>query len=57
MKKKQVQQGLEPSAELDIRWMLLSCEISSNDTRVLLSKAVAIFYVSKFYTILDKDNK
>ncbi|PWA67674.1 zinc finger, PHD-type [Artemisia annua] len=43
MKKKQVQQGLESSAEHDIRWMLLSCEIASNDTRVLLSKAVAIF--------------
>ncbi|PWA30796.1 zinc finger, PHD-type [Artemisia annua] len=45
MKKKQVQQGLESSAEHDIRWMLLSCEIASNDTRVLLSKAVAIFII------------
>ncbi|PWA59846.1 zinc finger, PHD-type [Artemisia annua] len=43
-KKKQVQQGLEPSAELDIRWRLLSCKIASNDTRVLLSKAIAIFH-------------
>lgn len=43
--KKQVEQGLEPSAELDIRWRLLSGKIASDDTRVLLSKAVAIFHV------------
>ncbi|PWA67081.1 zinc finger, PHD-type [Artemisia annua] len=48
IKKKQVGQGLEPSAELDIRWRLLSGKIASDDTRVLLSKAVAIFHAMKF---------
>ncbi|PWA87636.1 zinc finger, PHD-type [Artemisia annua] len=52
IKKKQVEQGLEPSAELDIRWRLLSGKIASDDTRVLLSKAVAIFH-DRFDPIAD----
>lgn len=46
IKKKQAEQGLEPSADLDIRWRLLCGKMGSDDTRVLLSKAVAIFHVS-----------
>lgn len=44
--KKQMEQGLEPSADLDIRWRLLCGKMASDETRVLLSKAVAIFHVS-----------
>ncbi|KVH90743.1 Acyl-CoA N-acyltransferase [Cynara cardunculus var. scolymus] len=49
IKKKQAEQGLEPSAELDIRWRLLCGKMASDATRVLLSKAVAIFHVSNRY--------
>ncbi|KAD5508664.1 hypothetical protein E3N88_16367 [Mikania micrantha] len=52
LKKKQVEQGLEPSAELDIRWRLLCGKMASDDTRVLLSKAVAIFH-DRFDPIAD----
>ncbi|KAF5819792.1 putative histone acetyltransferase chromatin regulator PHD family [Helianthus annuus] len=52
IKKKQVEQGLEPSAELDIRWRLLCGKMASDDTRVLLSKAVAIFH-DRFDPIAD----
>nr|GEU82865.1 zinc finger, PHD-type [Tanacetum cinerariifolium] len=52
IKKKQVEKGLEPSAELDIKWRLLSGKIASDDTRVLLSKAVAIFH-DRFDPIAD----
>lgn len=33
-------------ADLDVRWRLLSGRITSSDSRLLLSKAVAIFHVS-----------
>ncbi|KAI7738255.1 hypothetical protein M8C21_000396, partial [Ambrosia artemisiifolia] len=52
IKKKQVEQGLEPSAELDIRWRILCGKMASDDTRVLLSKAVAIFH-DRFDPIAD----
>lgn len=52
IKKKQVEQGLEPSADLDIRWRLLCGKMASDDTRVLLSKAVAIFH-DRFDPIAD----
>ncbi|KAJ9554717.1 hypothetical protein OSB04_009331 [Centaurea solstitialis] len=52
IKKKQAEQGLEPSADLDIRWRLLCGKMASDDTRVLLSKAVAIFH-DRFDPIAD----
>ncbi|XP_024987180.1 uncharacterized protein LOC112522291 [Cynara cardunculus var. scolymus] len=52
IKKKQAEQGLEPSAELDIRWRLLCGKMASDATRVLLSKAVAIFH-DRFDPIAD----
>ncbi|KAI3523360.1 hypothetical protein L1887_01424 [Cichorium endivia] len=52
IKKKQAEQGLEPSADLDIRWRLLCGKMGSDDTRVLLSKAVAIFH-DRFDPIAD----
>ena len=49
---KQAEQGLEPSADLDIRWRLLCGKMASDETRVLLSKAVAIFH-DRFDPIAD----
>lgn len=51
VKKKHEKNRLESKASLDIRWRVLSGKmISSDDTRVLLSKAVAIFHVCSFLT-------
>ncbi|KAK9279234.1 hypothetical protein L1049_012912 [Liquidambar formosana] len=44
IKKKHEEKGLESSANLDIRWRLLSGKVASDETRMLLSKAVAIFH-------------
>ncbi|XP_022755912.1 uncharacterized protein LOC111303754 isoform X2 [Durio zibethinus] len=45
IKKKHEENSLESKANLDIRWRVLSGKMtSSDDTRVLLSKAVAIFH-------------
>ncbi|XP_071711518.1 uncharacterized protein [Rutidosis leptorrhynchoides] len=49
---KQMEQGLEPSADLDIRWRILCGKMASDETRVLLSKAVAIFH-DQFDPIAD----
>nr|XP_043613541.1 uncharacterized protein LOC122585478 [Erigeron canadensis] len=52
IKKKQVEQGFEPTADLDIKWRLLCGKMASEDTRVLLSKAVSIFH-DRFDPIAD----
>ncbi|MBA0858412.1 hypothetical protein Goshw_025812, partial [Gossypium schwendimanii] len=53
VKKKHEKNRLESKASLDIRWRVLSGKmISSDDTRVLLSKAVAIFH-ERFDPISD----
>ena len=46
IKKKQEEKNAESTVNLDIRWRLLSGKIASDENRVLLSKAVAIFHVS-----------
>ncbi|XP_076884385.1 uncharacterized protein LOC143533507 [Bidens hawaiensis] len=50
--KKKVEQGSEPSAELDIRWRLLCGKMASDDNRKLLAKAVSIFH-DRFDPIAD----
>ncbi|MBA0829860.1 hypothetical protein Goarm_014434, partial [Gossypium armourianum] len=53
VKKKHEKNRLESKASLDIRWRVLSGKMmSSDDTRVLLSKAVAIFH-ERFDPISD----
>ncbi|GMI97205.1 hypothetical protein HRI_003389800 [Hibiscus trionum] len=53
VKNKHEKNSLESKASLDIRWRVLSGKmISSDDTRVLLSKAVAIFH-ERFDPISD----
>lgn len=53
VKKKHVDSSLGSKAKLDIRWRVLSGKMtSSDDTRVKLSKAVAIFHVYYFLLIL-----
>ncbi|KAL7175247.1 hypothetical protein ACSBR2_028952 [Camellia fascicularis] len=44
IKKKLEEKGSESSADLDIKWRLLSGQMASDDTRLLLSKAVSIFH-------------
>ncbi|XVE59451.1 hypothetical protein DITRI_Ditri05aG0047700 [Diplodiscus trichospermus] len=52
VKKKHGENGLESKANLDIRWRVLGGKMTSDDTRVLLSKAVAIFH-DRFDPISD----
>ncbi|XP_022731997.1 uncharacterized protein LOC111286350 [Durio zibethinus] len=53
VKKKHADNSLESKANLDIRWRVLSGKMTSSDnTRVLLSKAVAIFH-DRFDPISD----
>uniref|UniRef100_A0A5B6ZWC6 PHD-type domain-containing protein n=1 Tax=Davidia involucrata TaxID=16924 RepID=A0A5B6ZWC6_DAVIN len=52
IKKKHLETSSESSANLDIRWRLLSGKMASDETRVLLSKAVAIFH-DRFDPIAD----
>ncbi|OMO90373.1 Zinc finger, PHD-type [Corchorus olitorius] len=53
VKKKHEESGTESKANLDIRWRVLSGKMtSSDDTRVLLSKAVSIFH-ERFDPISD----
>ncbi|CAL5344707.1 unnamed protein product [Camellia sinensis] len=44
IKKKLEEKGSESSADLDIKWRLLSGQMAFDDTRLLLSKAVSIFH-------------
>lgn len=46
IKKKLVQKGSDSSADLDIKWRLLSGKMVSVETKALFVKAVAIFHVS-----------
>lgn len=48
IKKKREEKDSEGSVDLDIRWRLLCGKMASDETRVLLSKAVSIFHVSYF---------
>lgn len=48
IKKKREEKDSEGSVDLDIRWRLLCGKMPSDETRVLLSKAVSIFHVSYF---------
>ncbi|XVF05290.1 hypothetical protein REPUB_Repub05bG0159200 [Reevesia pubescens] len=52
VKKKHEENSLESKANLDIRWRVLSGKMTSDDTRVLLSKAVSIFH-DRFDPISD----
>ncbi|XWS71550.1 hypothetical protein CRYUN_Cryun03dG0147300 [Craigia yunnanensis] len=52
VKKKHEENSLESKANLDIRWRVLSGKMTSDETRVLLSKAVAIFH-DRFDPISD----
>ncbi|POO01823.1 Zinc finger, FYVE/PHD-type [Trema orientale] len=44
MKKKHEEKGLDITNGFDVRWRLISGKLASPDSRVLLSKAVAIFH-------------
>ncbi|KAA8518665.1 hypothetical protein F0562_016139 [Nyssa sinensis] len=44
IKKKHEDKGLDTITDLDVRWRLLSSKIASPETRLLLSKAVAVFH-------------
>lgn len=46
IKKKHEEKGLDTTNGFDVRWRLISGKIASPESRVLLSKAVAIFHVS-----------
>ena len=46
IKKKHVEEGSNDDTDLDVRWTLLSGKTASPESRLLLSKAVAIFNVS-----------
>ncbi|PQQ19766.1 uncharacterized protein Pyn_35092 [Prunus yedoensis var. nudiflora] len=46
IKKKQEGNGLEIVSGLDVRWRLISGKIASQESRLLLAQAVAIFHVS-----------
>lgn len=49
IQKKHEEKGLETGLGLDIKWRILNWKLASSDeTRQLLSKAVAIFHVSIF---------
>ena len=48
IKKKHMLQGSDGAADFDVSWRLLSGKISSRETRLLLSEAVAIFHVCTF---------
>ncbi|KAL7173782.1 hypothetical protein ACSBR2_033108 [Camellia fascicularis] len=54
VKKKLEEKGSESSADLDIKWRLLSGQMASDDTRLLLSKAVSIFH-DRFDPIADSN--
>ena len=43
--KQLMEQGLEPSANLDIKWRLPCGEMAFNEIRAFISEAVAIFHV------------
>ncbi|KAL2509140.1 Acyl-CoA N-acyltransferase with RING/FYVE/PHD-type zinc finger domain [Forsythia ovata] len=44
IRKKHKENGLDSDTNLDVRWRLLNAKVSSCETRVLLSQAVAIFH-------------
>lgn len=46
IRKKHKENDLDSDTDLDVSWRLLSAKVSSHETRVLLSQAVAIFHVS-----------
>lgn len=54
IKKKLEEKGLKEDGDLDVRWRVLR-DKSSEDSKLVLSKAVAIFHVSSrgFTVILD----
>ncbi|KAL3825836.1 hypothetical protein ACJIZ3_021865 [Penstemon smallii] len=54
VKKKQIEKSLVADTDFDVKWRLLSGKISSRETRVLLSQAVAIFHDS-FAPIVDSE--
>ncbi|KAF5931046.1 hypothetical protein HYC85_031919 [Camellia sinensis] len=54
IKKKLEEKGSESSADLDIKWRLLGGQMASDDTRLLLSKAVSIFH-DRFDPIADSN--
>ena len=52
LKKKHVEKGLDISIGFDVSWRLINGKIASPDSRVLLSKVVAIFHVSTVLVLL-----
>lgn len=55
IKKKRAEKGLNDDGDLDVRWRVLR-DKSSEDSKLVLSKAVAIFHVSSrgFFILDDK---
>lgn len=45
---KQERTDIDPVSHLDIRWRLISGKVTSPESRLLLSQALAIFHVSDF---------
>ncbi|KAI3473301.1 hypothetical protein Pfo_030592 [Paulownia fortunei] len=54
IKKKQIEKTLFSDTDFDVRWRLLNGKITSRETRVLLSQAVAIFH-DCFDPIVDSE--
>ncbi|KAK6140036.1 hypothetical protein DH2020_026252 [Rehmannia glutinosa] len=54
IKKKQIENASVADTDFDVRWRLLNGKITSRETRVLLSQAVAIFHDS-FDPIVDSE--
>ena len=54
IKKKREAKGLDVDVDLDVRWRILK-DKSSEDSKLMLSKAVAIFHVSFCHFILDNN--
>ncbi|XP_060668642.1 uncharacterized protein LOC107432052 isoform X1 [Ziziphus jujuba] len=55
IKKKHEEKGLDTTNGFDVRWRLISGKIASPESRVLLSKAVAIFHEC-FDPIIDSES-
>lgn len=53
LRKKHKENGLDSDTNLDVSWRLLNAKVSSRETRVLLSQAVAIFHVSILGSCFD----
>lgn len=53
IKKKHEEKSSQSAGDLDIKWRLLCGKIASDETRGLLSNAVAIFHVTNYISLSD----